>query len=89
VKASRDIPHHRYFFPGHAGGTSISESFRKVLMTEDVLTLDLPELDELDNLHSPEGPLLESLALTARLFKSRRSWYLVNGRLGLLYVPSL
>jgi hypothetical protein len=45
----------RFFFPGHKGGSYISNKFREVLQVgETVLNLDLPELDELDNLHRPE-----------------------------------
>lgn len=40
---------------------------------------DLPELDELDNLHSPQGPLKKALELAASLFGAKRTWFLVNG----------
>jgi arginine/lysine/ornithine decarboxylase len=41
---------------------------------------DLPELDGLDNIHDPEGPLLEAQSLAARYFGARRTWFLINGR---------
>lgn len=81
---------HRYFFPAHSGGKyapqillrALAESQDTEYATKNlpVFELDLPELDETDNLHSPEGPLLHSMMLAARLFKSRRTWYLINGR---------
>lgn len=68
---------HRYFFPGHNGGKGAPYSIVKLL--DKALHYDLPELDELDNIHSPEGPLLKSLELAKALYGSYRSWYLVNG----------
>lgn len=45
----------RFFFPGHKGGCYVSNKFNNVLQVGDsALILDLPELDELDNLHCPE-----------------------------------
>ena len=68
----------RYFFPGHNGGEFSPKSVRKVYGSE-LFSMDLPELDGLDNIHSPEGPLLRALLLAADLFGSFRSWFLVNG----------
>ena len=39
----------RYFFPGHNGGMNIPMPMREVTFQH-----DLPELDGLDNIHSPE-----------------------------------
>lgn len=68
----------RYFFPGHNGGENSPKSVRKIYGT-DIFALDLPELDGLDNIHNPEGPLLRALLLASELFGSFRSWFLVNG----------
>lgn len=68
----------RYFFPGHNGGENSPKSVRKIYGT-DIFGLDLPELDGLDNIHNPEGPLLRALQLASELFGSFRSWFLVNG----------
>jgi arginine/lysine/ornithine decarboxylase len=40
---------------------------------------DLPELPELDNLFSPEGPILEAQMQAAKLFGSSETWFLVGG----------
>ena len=40
---------------------------------------DLPELDGLDNIHSPDGPLLHALKLASNLYHSYRTWFLING----------
>ncbi len=44
--------------------------------------LDITEIDGFDDLHDPEGILAESMARAARLWGSRRAWYLVNGSTG-------
>lgn len=49
--ASENI-RHRYFFPGH-GGIGLMEMGA-------MEKLDLPELDETDNIHAPEVPLCPS-----------------------------
>ena len=68
----------RYFFPGHNGGEYAPKAFKK-LYGSDLLNYDLPELDGLDNIHCPEGPLLRALQLASELFQAKRSWFLVNG----------
>jgi arginine/lysine/ornithine decarboxylase len=68
----------RYFFPGHAGGEHVPKSLKKLYGSE-LFNLDLPELDGLDNIHCPEGPLLRALQLASELFGSSQSWFLVNG----------
>lgn len=68
----------RYFFPGHAGGEHAPKSLKKLYGSE-LFNLDLPELDGLDNIHCPEGPLLRALQLASELFGSSQTWFLVNG----------
>lgn len=41
--------------------------------------IDITEINGFDNLHSPEGIILESQKDAASLFKSKESFYLVNG----------
>jgi arginine/lysine/ornithine decarboxylase len=68
----------QYFFPGHGGGKHIPTDFAD-LSAVSPWQFDVPELDGLDNIHNPEGPLLEALQLAAKLFGAKRSWFLVNG----------
>lgn len=44
---------HRFFFPGHSG-YAVSNAFNELVGGSQPCTYDLPELDELDNIHSPE-----------------------------------
>jgi len=64
----------QFFFPGHESGYSAPPS-----PLQDILRFDLPELEELDNIHAPQGPLKKALELTAALFGAQQSWFLVNG----------
>ncbi|MCX7795278.1 MAG: aminotransferase class I/II-fold pyridoxal phosphate-dependent enzyme [bacterium] len=54
----------RFHYPGHKGK---------------LVTLDLTELPQTDNLFCPEGPLLEAQKLTALAFGADYSYFLVNG----------
>lgn len=54
IAATKTIGH-RYFFPGHHGGLLAPPDLTKALIEPNsVLKMDLPELDETDNVHAPE-----------------------------------
>ena len=76
-KVSKDIEE-RFFFPGHSGGHHAPSSMKETYGTA-LFHYDLPELDGLDNIHCPEGPLLAALQLASELYGSKRTWFLVNG----------
>lgn len=68
-----------FCMPGNKSGLGflrdqIGERFYKLLST-----LDITEVDPLDNLHNPEGIIKESEDLLAKLYKSYKSYFLVNG----------
>ena len=46
---------------------------------ESVLAIDATELSGLDDLHAPEGPIMEAEVLLADLYKVQKSYFLVNG----------
>jgi arginine/lysine/ornithine decarboxylase len=71
-------PSKQFFFPGHSSGRFANRELDML----DLFQHDLPELDGLDNIHAPEGPLLESLELAAKLYDAKQSWFLVNGSTG-------
>lgn len=50
----------RYFFPNHNGGKGLPKNFKKIISSA-IGKYDLPELDELDNLHEPEVNFLSFL----------------------------
>lgn len=66
-----------YHVPGHKNGlvfnTKADPLFRQILK------MDATELTGLDDLHSPEDAILEAQSLLADLYKTERSFFLVNG----------
>lgn len=68
-----------FSMPGHKYG----RAFEKNDLCGDLGRLmihgDLTEVDGLDNLHDPSGVIKESLDDLRKLYKSRKSYFLVNG----------
>ena len=60
--------------PGHKQGRGIPE-----ILKGNLFQIDLTELDGTDNLHAPEGPILEAQYLAAKAYGAERSFFLVNG----------
>ncbi|ADD01412.1 Orn/Lys/Arg decarboxylase major region [Thermoanaerobacter italicus Ab9] len=71
------IPFH---MPGHKQGRIFPEEYL-VNLTK----IDLTEVPGLDNLHNPEGPILEAQKLAARAFGAKESFFLVNGTTSGIY----
>jgi arginine/lysine/ornithine decarboxylase len=71
------IPFHT---PGHKQGKGMERQLATVL-TQGLLEKDLTEVDGLDNLHQPEGPIAEAQSLASELFGARATHFLVNGTL--------
>jgi arginine/lysine/ornithine decarboxylase len=61
--------------PGHKNGLIYEDNpyFQRML------SIDVTELTGLDDLHSPEGVILEAEKLLAEAYKAKRSFFLVNG----------
>jgi arginine/lysine/ornithine decarboxylase len=66
-----------FHVPGHKYGTIRNE--RDTFYFERLLSLDVTELSDLDDLHSPEGVILEAEELLSDLYKVQKSYFLVNG----------
>lgn len=66
-----------FHVPGHKGGvlrqTGLSAGFYSFF------TYDVTEISGLDDLHSPEGCILEAQQLLTDLYSTRKSFFLVNG----------
>ena len=59
---------YRFHMPGHKGNSK-KEYYQK----------DITEIDDFDNLHHPEGVLEDGMRAAAKLYGSRKTWYLING----------
>ena len=67
-----------FHVPGHKTRASWGDE-RATAYYESLLALDVTELSDTDDLHHPEGPLLEAQALAAECFGAEESRFLVGG----------
>jgi len=63
--------------PGHKYGTIFPNDAKSHFQA--LLKLDATELADLDDLHSPEGVILEAETLLSQLYDVEKSFFLVNG----------
>ncbi|WP_409303601.1 aminotransferase class I/II-fold pyridoxal phosphate-dependent enzyme [Peribacillus sp. SCS-155] len=66
-----------FHVPGHKNGTIFPQKGEGLF--QNLLSIDATELSGLDDLHEPEGPILEAQALLSDLYSSKESLFLVNG----------
>jgi arginine/lysine/ornithine decarboxylase len=79
---SKLIKHHEgnpisFHVPGHKYGEVFPESGQSYY--RDLLKLDATEITGLDDLHSPDGVILEAEHLLAQLYRTEKSYFLING----------
>jgi arginine/lysine/ornithine decarboxylase len=65
-----------FHVPGHKSGLIFNQ---QATIFQPLLKMDLTELSGLDDLHSPEGPIMEAENLLADLYKAKKSFFLING----------
>ncbi len=63
--------------PGHKNSAVFHSKGKEIF--EELLKIDMTELDGLDDLHAPEGPILEAQLLLSQLYNTERSYFLING----------
>ncbi len=63
-----------FHMPGHKYGNIIPSEF-----INDLIRLDITEIPGFDNLHSPEGIILDAQNLAAKAFNADKTFFLVNG----------
>ncbi|MBY0124485.1 aminotransferase class I/II-fold pyridoxal phosphate-dependent enzyme [Bacillus sp. S/N-304-OC-R1] len=66
-----------FHVPGHKYGSLIPEAAKGYF--QDLLKLDATELNGLDDLHAPEGVILDAENLLADFYGTKKSFFLVNG----------
>lgn len=66
-----------FHVPGHKNGAFFSEKGQTFF--EKILKLDATEITGLDDLHSPDGVILQAEELLADVYKTERSFFLING----------
>lgn len=75
VKDHAEKRHISLHVPGHKNG----ELLRKEDLFYQMLSMDVTELSNLDDLHYPEGAILEAEKLLSDAYRSKQSFFLVNG----------
>lgn len=68
-----------FSMPGHKQGRGFCIEEQKMNLKDLFLKADLTEVDGLDNLHNPEEAIKEAEGLLSNLYKSKKSYFLVNG----------
>lgn len=63
--------------PGHKGGVGLDAELAPWLAK--AAKLDLTELDGLDSLHAPQGPIADAQTLAAQLWRADKTFFLVGG----------
>lgn len=66
-----------FHVPGHKNGSVFPEMAEEDFQR--FLKYDLTEVSGLDDLHSPEGAILEAEMLLAALYQVKKSFFLING----------
>lgn len=68
-----------FCMPGHKGGKGFNTDIKGKSFFNEIFKADLTEVDGLDNLHKPEGIIKEAQEQLSRYYKSKKSYFLVNG----------
>lgn len=63
-----------FSMPGHKMGRAFNDELKSILLEG-----DLTEVEGLDNLHNPEGIIKDAQDKLTRLYKSKQSYFLING----------
>lgn len=69
-----------YFaMPGHKMGKAFTTVPEGKVILDNLLKFDVTEVEGLDNLHNPQGILKEAQELLSNYYKSKKSYFLING----------
>lgn len=66
-----------FHVPGHKNGSQFHRKGTNVF--GNLLQIDATEVEGLDDLHAPAGPILEAQELLSKLYNTKKSFFLVNG----------
>lgn len=74
--------------PGHKQGKGMAATFKE-LVTEDGLRMEVSLMEELDDLHDPQGCIKEAQMLAAALYGADATYFAVNGTTGAIHAMLL
>lgn len=84
MKAYREDHVYPLHTPGHKGGRGADEDL-KDLLGENALLSDVSLMEELDDIHHPEGAIKDAETLAATLYGADRCFFGVNGTTGVIH----
>jgi arginine/lysine/ornithine decarboxylase len=68
-----------FSMPGHKAGLGFLATEEGKRLYENLFKIDITEVDGVDNLHHPEGIIKEAQELLSNFYRSKKSYFLVNG----------
>lgn len=68
-----------FSMPGHKGAKGSNSSDIYGMMYDNLLSMDITEVDGVDNLHNPEGIIKEAQQALSDFYGSQESYFLING----------
>jgi len=74
----REPQHYPFYTPGHKRGQA-APYFLEKAVHKGVFEIDLPELEQLDNLFCPQSCIMDAERLAADAFHADHTFFLVNG----------
>lgn len=78
LKKYKDKKTVRLHIPGHKGRRGLEEKTAEVF-GKDLLEIDVTEVHHMDDLHQPSGMIRDAQEKAANLWKSEKTYFLVNG----------
>ena len=71
-----------FSMPGNKCGKAFERDEIGKILVDNLGHLDITEVDPLDNLHHPEGVIMESQELLAKYYGVKKAYFMVNGSSG-------
>ncbi|GAA0179717.1 aminotransferase class V-fold PLP-dependent enzyme [Clostridium sediminicola] len=68
-----------FCMPGHKNGLGFIETEEGNILYDNIIKLDITEVEGVDNFHKPCGIIYEAQKLLTEYYKSKKSYFLVNG----------
>lgn len=68
-----------FCMPGHKSGKGFLNTIEGKKLFQNFISGDITEVDGVDNLHNPEGIIREAEEELSKYYKSKKSYFLVNG----------
>lgn len=78
LKKHRDKKPTPFHIPGHKNGKGMDEEFR-AFIGENALSIDMINIEPLDDLHHPQGMIKEAQDLAAEAFGADYTFFSVQG----------